>query len=188
MIALAACANGDPRADRKNPPEGSPEAAALRSWGYYKTSTWPVLAAAYHPRVLRSLGSSDVMDALTVAGGSLQDAPTIDVKSKPTTLGSFVTLRVRYQDKPYAITYLMVRSGGRWRIAYDTLLANALPTYVQARIADLTGKRGKDPSQQAVNAGQEAARLYRRIFAPPPRDGRIFDKAISRSGVELPAR
>lgn len=166
-------------------PRGSPEKAVLDIWSIFRSSSWPALAAAYHPRVVETLGAGDVMDALVLQGGSLQDAPIRRVTARRTELGSLVTMTLQYQGKPYNASYLMAKRGADWQILYDSVLANGLRTYVQSELASRSGRVGGKPTQRAVNAGEEAARIYRNVFAPSPRDGKVFTQV---TGVDRDRR
>ena len=164
-----------------NAPEGSPERAVLEIWGIFRSASWPALAAAYHPSVVERLGAGDVMDALVLQGGSLQEAPIRRLSARRTKLGSLVTMTLQYQGKPYEASYLVRKRGGDWEILYDSVLANGLQTYVQSELAALSGRVDQKPTQSAVNAGVEAARIYRGVFAPSPQEGKVFSQV---TGVE----
>lgn len=161
---------------------GSPERAVLDFWRYFQVSSWPSLAAAYDDDVLGTLGSGDVMSAVALAGGTLQKATVRKVDAVPARLGTLVTLTLRSQGKDETVSFLVHRDGKDWRIMYDTLLAGILPTYVQSEVAARAGDPQRKPSQETINAGNEAARLYRQIFVPTPRKGRVLERVDAGGG------
>ena len=118
-------------------------------------------AAAYDPYVLKTLVSGEVMSAVSLAGGSLQKAEVRKVDAVPSTLGTLVTLTVRNDGKDETVSFLVRRRNSEWRILYDSLLADILPTYVQSEIA-AQARPGRSPPGDG-EAGTEAARIYRQI-------------------------
>ena len=181
LFTIACGSSSDKRAqpaDRPTAATGTAQRAVLDFWRYFQVSSWPTLAAAYDPSVLETLGSGDLMNAISLAGGSLQTAQVRKVDAVPSTLGTLVTLTLRNAGKDETVSFLLRRRNSEWRIMYDSLLAGILPTYVQSEVAARAGEPGRKPSQETVNAGNEAARIYRQIFVPAPHGGRVFDRVV----------
>ena len=194
LFAIACGSSADKRARRpigRQLPPGPPSAPYSISGATSRCRDWPTLAAAYDPSVLKTLGSGDLMNAISLAGGSLQTAQVRKVDAVPSTLGTLVTLTLRNAGKDETVSFLLRRRNSEWRIMYDSLLAGILPTYVQSEVAARAGEPGRKPTQETVNAGVEAARIYRQIFVPAPHGGRVFDRVVrgqsSEAGVRSPS-
>jgi hypothetical protein len=194
-LLLAGCGSSndddrDPLAGKGRPasdvkaPKDSAEAEALRAWRLFQDSNWPSLVGEYDPKVPETLGASDMMNAMSMYSGDLQTAPLLVSGSYPAADGTVVTLTMRYAGKPYKVSYLMKRSdGGTWRILYDSFLARAVSTYVEAESRALEGRDEDQPSSlRTRRAANEAARVYRDIFLDDAGHHRLFRRAVSAVG------
>lgn len=187
----AGCSGSDEQASRSPQPgkgeaaPGSPEEAALDFFRLYQTSSWPVLAGGYDRRVVRALGARSMMDALVVGVGAVQKGTVRKVQTPWTAGPTVVTVTVRAQGKDSTVVYVLARSGETWRIRYDSLLAEALPIYVQTEVSERTGQ--VEPSEAAVRAGAEAASVYRSLFSPKPRTGGALERIVESARTDSTA-
>lgn len=135
--------------------------AVLELWSDLKTGAVPVAVLAYHPDVTDSVGASPLAAALAALQGTVApyEARIIDLEA--TRVGSLVLVRAVAKNAP-AIehAYLLRREGGRWRVAYDTLVGRNIEALVAREQAALEGNVER-PSRRARRAGAEAAQQFR---------------------------
>jgi hypothetical protein len=62
-------------------------------------------------------------------------------------------------------SFVLRRSSAGWRVAYDTLLGDALPSYVQAKVQEQVAPGSQTPSPKAQIAAQRVGDEYRSLFS-----------------------
>lgn len=138
----------------------SAASAVLELWNDLKTGAVPVAVLAYHPDVTDSVGASPLAAALAALQGTVApyEARIIDIE--PTRVGSLVLVRAVAKNAPAVEhAYVLRREGGRWRVAYDTLVGRNIEALVAREQAALEGN--VETSRRARRAGAEAARQFR---------------------------
>lgn len=133
--------------------EGSAAATALTLVRDVRDGAGPILLPAYDSRILERVGVSNVIGALESVRQITQLTTPVLVRERRATHGQLVVLRLLRQegeDRNYA--FLLRRQGGRWVVAYDSLLAEGVRAYVQGATAKDPGK----PSKSAIKAGERA--------------------------------
>lgn len=140
---------------------GSSARAVLGLWDSLKLGAVPVAVDAYLPDVTEAVGASALAAVLAALQGTVvqYEPKVIDVESTPA--GSLVSVRAVAGNGPAVEhAYLLRRRGGRWRVAYDTLVARNIDALVAREQGALDGNVER-PSRRARQAGAEAARLFR---------------------------
>lgn len=145
--------------------DGSAPAAVLTLVRDVRDGAGPIVLPAYDSRIPQRVGASNVIGALDTVRQIAQGSEPVIVRERRATTGQLVVVRLLREgaaDPTYS--FLVRREAGRWLIAYDGLLAEALQSYVQNRRAANPGKPTKadvDAGAQAVTELKLAARLPR---------------------------
>jgi hypothetical protein len=145
---------------------GSPEAAVQRLLYWARWGNWPMLVAAYHPRVLEAIKPSEIADTYSAQRQSLRQTRVVPVGSNPTPNGRFLAVEMRSPDSVSYESYLLRKDGDRWLIVYDTYFDAAYGAFVQNQADLKSNEKGTAPPDEAVKAGLDAAAFYRRLFLP----------------------
>jgi hypothetical protein len=139
---------------------GSASEKVLELWYWAQWGSIPNIIATYDPTVVSEVGASDLAGAYSLQRSYLAAARPELVDESESDGFAFVTLRaLRADDKPQSLGFTLRRTGGEWRVVFDTLLESALATYVQYR--NTPDPNSRNVPVAAVRAGIEAARKYR---------------------------
>jgi len=112
----------------------------------------PVLLPAYDSRITQRIGTSNMIGALESVRQAVQQTTPGVARQRSAMSGELVTLRLRREEgKNIMSSFLLRRQGGKWIIAYDSLLAEGLRAYVQT-------DRANDPAKPSTAAVKAAAR------------------------------
>jgi hypothetical protein len=129
-------------------------------------------AGFYDERVLGAIGFVRISGALAQQREHLEVLRPDRLTATRTALGVEVvvksdnTVEGTRESKTELLSFLLRRSPEGWRVAYDTLLGDALPAYVYSLVQDRIAPNSKTPSPQARLAAQRISDLYRGLFAP----------------------
>lgn len=154
-----------PLADKRSGPEGT----VFRLWRMIQVRSYQTAALEYDERVLDALSTPTVIGALEMQQLSLAATTPKVVSTERTPLGELVVVNALSKGKPVGrYSFLLGKSGGAWKVRYDTLLGDALPGYVQARVQRRIDPNADELSPRAIAAGERVSTTYRDLFAPRP--------------------
>jgi hypothetical protein len=143
----------------------SPLGTVLRLWRSVQVGDVPSAAGFYDPRVRRALGFNNVVGALARQRSTLALLRPRVVSVSRTPLGSEVIVAATSGGSGVGTQSFLLRHGQEgWRVAYDTLLGDALPGYVQSEAQRRIAPES-DLSPAAIRAGERANGVYRTLFA-----------------------
>jgi hypothetical protein len=157
------------RVPRPSIPEGkagTPEATVLQLFSLLDLQVLPETPALYSGRVTEVLGARQIVDAFESQVPALLPIRVRVVQQKKVDLGQIVVVRLNLGDRTARYSFILQREGDRWRIVYDTLLADGLRFQGQLQAQRRIAPRAEQPSPQAVEAGNRAARVYRNLLIP----------------------
>jgi hypothetical protein len=138
-------------------------------WRYLAAGALPAVFTFYNEDVIRALGPAmfggtmaseqgtalttrlNIYDVKRIAGGTLVLVETIP-EAAPKSRHSF---------------FLEAERRGGWHITYDTLTAAALMAYAQQQEQQRIDPSAKVPSRRAIEAGEKALMLFRRVALAP---------------------
>jgi hypothetical protein len=157
-------------ADVNRQPANSPARAVMRLW-YFAQIGNPSLLELYEPAAQRSVGLPNLLGAYSLARSSLAVSWPRVVQAVRGDIATTVdVLAFTTGAAPGRETFVLRRQGSKWRLAYDSLLAKWLETYVQG-VHDAGAAK---PSPAGQRAGSQAAKAYRdgfvRTLEGPSRD------------------
>jgi hypothetical protein len=139
---------------------GSPERAVLTFMRHLQLRLTPLAIDQYDARVVEAVGEDEIIDALDAQLSALRTATVSGIERESTSEAILVTLDLRFEDgRTGSYAFLLRRSQRRWRIAYDTMLADALAWRAQQEVQQASGTSEATP--QAIRAAQRAVARYR---------------------------
>ena len=146
-------------------PEDSPARTLLELFFWAQWGSAPNIVAAYLPAVVRALGAEDLAGAYGAERASLLSSRPRIANTVRKRFGVVVTVELlRRNELPARHSFTLRRVGGRWRVAFDTLLEEGIAAYVQTRDTPAHAGAGAAAVPDAAEkAGIAAAREYRRI-------------------------
>jgi len=143
----------------------SPQAVVLRLWFYAQWGSAPSIVRLYDQRIVRAIGAPAIAGALDQQRSDLLDTRPVVGPVARISAGSLVTVEVlSTADPPRPESFLLRRRGHVWRIVHDSLLEDALSTYVQVETQLRVAPTATSADPRAVRAGRAAARRYRELF------------------------
>lgn len=153
---VAPQATSNPPANPRAAPPGSADRAVLNLLRFVQLDT-PVLAVDfYHPNVIRALGATTIVNALSTQSAPLLSGKIGRLRDESTRRGKLVTFAFRRPNNQVTTYAFLLRNvEGRWRIIYDSLLQGAL-LYAPGASAEVIARR------------KEAMRRYRGLFTTGP--------------------
>jgi hypothetical protein len=126
-----------------------------------KIGAVPLAFELYNAKARTGVGLQDLANTLADQEVQLKGFRPVVTAVERTDLGPLVTLKaVGADERVLTYAYLLSRSGGSWRVRYDTFTQSALRNYVTTRHQNATKPGGK-PSGAALEAGVQAAERYR---------------------------
>jgi hypothetical protein len=150
---------------------GSPSAVSLRLWRAVQVGDAASAAGYYHQRVLRAIGFGRVSATLAQQRSHLEVLQPKIVSVNQTPLGAEVIVRATNvvrgtrEDPIEVFSFVFRRAPRGWRVAYDTLLGDSLPAYVQSQVQAQVAPGARTPSTKAQIAGQRIGDEYRNLFS-----------------------
>jgi hypothetical protein len=144
----------------------SPAGVVLRLWRAVQVGDIPSAVGFYHPRVRRAFGFADIAGSLSDQQASISLLRPEVVAARPASLGTEVVLRLTSGGSGVGVQSFLVRRGSEGlRIGYDTLLGNALPSYVENEIRARVAPASDEPPRSAQAAARRVRATYRNLFA-----------------------
>ena len=141
-------------------PTGSVERAFLQYWSDLQFQAWPIAARTYEPGLREFVGDDALIRALSNQGPVyLSTRP--DIVSARTTGDRAVIRYFRIGEQatqPASMSWVR-GEGGRWLIAYDALLDEALAQSRQLEVQQSIDPISQKPMPAAVRAGNRARKL-----------------------------
>lgn len=130
----------------------------------------PALFPVYDSRIPDRVGRGNVLGALQAMSGIIAGAQPVVARRRKTTGGELVVVRLlRTEGSDSKYSFLLRRNGQRWKIIYDSLLAQGLQSYVTNRESGGSGT----PSPAATRAAARAVtKLQLATLYQAPRAGR----------------
>jgi hypothetical protein len=144
----------------------------LQLWRAVQVGDAASAAGFYDARVLKAIGFDRVSGALA------QQRPTLEVlrpkviTGTKTALGTEVvvkgenTVAGTREAKTKVLSFLLRRSPEGWRVAYDTLLGDALAAYVYSLVQERVAPGSNKATPEAQIAARKIGDLYRGLFSP----------------------
>jgi hypothetical protein len=149
----------------------SPRGVLLQLWRAVQVGNAASAAAFYDQRVLQEIGFGRISGALAQQRSRLEVLRPTNITGSRTPLGYEVvvkgqnTVEGTRSDKTEVFSFLLRRSDGGWRVAYDTLLGEALPAYVYSLVQERVAPGSNAPSPEAQIAARRISDLYRGLLA-----------------------
>jgi hypothetical protein len=143
-------------------PDGSAARAVARILFWAQWGNIPGVLDAYDRRIVRRLGVAQMAASVGWVAPSL--SATRPRVTGVTRSGRATFVGVELLTRNYAPgreSFLVARTGGRWKVVWDTLLARSLAGSVIARLA----RDPRNPSASVRRAAQSAADRYRALGA-----------------------
>jgi len=138
----------------------SPAAAVRRFWTYVQQGAVPAVLDVYDAKVVSATGLDNFAAALAgqqqaAAGLKLN---VLDVQS--VARGRLVLVEgLPVVGLKSSYSFFLRRAAGRWKIAYDSFVASALPASINARAQAAAGSESATPA--GVKAAEAALSAYR---------------------------
>jgi hypothetical protein len=149
----------------------SPSAVTLRLWRSVQLGDAVSAASFYDARVLRRIGFVRVSGTLAQQRTNLEVLHPKVLSASQTPIGVQVAVKAENvvngtrQSRVEAFSFLLRRSASGWRVIYDTLLADSLPSYVQARVQQQIAPTSQAVSPRAQLAAQRVGDAYRTLIS-----------------------
>src|SRR5207247_958289 len=147
-------------ADISRLPRDSPAGVVLRLWRSVQVGDAASSASYYDPRVLDSMGFAAISGTLAQQRSHLGVLQPKIVSQSSTPIGRQIIVRAdnkvggTRQNPVEVLSFVLRPSPEGWRVAYDTLLGDALPSYVQAKVQEQVAPGSKTPSPKAQIAAK----------------------------------
>jgi uncharacterized protein YceK len=149
--------------ERNHP--ASPQGITLQLWRAVQIGDIPSAVVLYHAKVRRAIGDRNIAGALAQQRATVAVLGPKVLAVTPTGLGVEVILRATSEGSSVGIqSFLLRRDDGGWRVAYDTLLGDALPGFVQADVQNRLTPGSRAALREAQVAGARVAVRYRTLF------------------------
>jgi hypothetical protein len=138
----------------------------LQLWRAVQVGDIPAAVGLYDPKVRRSVGFTIIAGALAQQRSAIAVLRPHIVSRSPTPLGLELIVRATSGGSGVGVQSFLLRKGSEgWRVAYDTLLGDALASYVQTQVQHRVAPRSNVPDPRAQIAGERAILSYQALFA-----------------------
>jgi hypothetical protein len=150
----------------------TPEGVTLQLWRAVQVGDAASAAGFYDSRVLKAIGFDRVSGALAQQRDQLEVLRPKTISGATTALGVEVvvkgenTVAGTREPTSHVLSFLLRRSPQGWRVAYDTLLGDALPAYVYSQVQERVAPGSNKPTPEAQIAARKIGDLYRGLFSP----------------------
>lgn len=146
-------------------PPDSAQLAVFRLWFYGQWGSSLNTVRFYDQRVRRAVGDSAVAGAYASERLRLLDSHPQVRSVTSTGAGTLVTVNMLTTSAPPRPEFFLLRRQTvGWRIVYDSVLARALPAYVQAQMGAVAAHADSAASRRAIAASTNALDRYRRTL------------------------
>jgi len=184
LVAVAGCGNDEqsrpmPSAEALVEPaqiesagRTTPRGVLLQLWRAVQVGNAASAAGFYDQRVLQEIGFGRISGALAQQRSRLEVLRPTNITGNRTPLGYEVvvkgqnTVEGTRSDKTEVLSFLFRLGDGGWRVAYDTLLGEALPAYVYSLVQERVAPGSNTPVPEAQIAARRISDLYRGLLAP----------------------
>lgn len=150
----------------------TPAGVTLRLWQAVQVGDAVSAAGFYDQRVLRAIGFTRIGGALSQQRSRLEVLQPTILSRNRTALGVEIVVKGKNMvrgtrgSSVEVLSFLVRRSSEGWRVAYDTLLGEALPAYVYSEVQERVSPGSNKPSPKAQIAARRIGDLYRGLFSP----------------------
>jgi hypothetical protein len=150
----------------------SPKGVLLQLWRAVQVGNAASAAGFYDQRVLRAIGFGKVSGALAQQRSHLEVLRPTNITGSRTFLGFEVvvkgdnTVKGTRAAQAEVFSFLFRRSSEGWRVAYDTLLGDALPAYVYSLVQEQVAPGSDAPVPKAQIAARRISDRYRGLLSP----------------------
>ena len=150
----------------------TPEGVTLQLWRAVQVGDAASAAGFYDTRVLNAIGFDRVSGALAQQRSTLEVLRPKVIAGTKTALGTEVvvkgenTVAGTREPKTKVLSFLLRRSPEGWRVAYDTLLGDALAAYVYSLVQERVAPGSNKATPEAQIAARKIGDLYRGLFSP----------------------
>jgi hypothetical protein len=152
----------------------SPEGVVLQLWRTVQVGDVSSAFAFYHSKVRGAISPENMTGALAQQRSSLALLRPRILSGSRTPMGFEVIVSATSGGSGVGVqSFLLRRDLEGWRVAFDTLLGDALPTYVESRVHERVAPGSNTPSPVAQQAANRIAAVYRTLFASELRSTRI---------------
>ncbi len=141
---------------------GRPGETVLRLWRFLKAGVVPAALLEYSGDVRKRVGLLPLAGAAADLQAQLAGYEPSVASATGTAAGQLVVLRAQNQVGPsLEYSYLLRRSGNRWKVVFDTLMQSALQTHVRTRVQNSTNASAATRDRQASDAAARATDRFR---------------------------
>jgi hypothetical protein len=143
--------------------QGTSRAArtVVRFWDYLAAGAVPVALDVYDPRVVRAVGRETLAGMLASNQATARELALTVKREQSVTRGTLVTAELAPESgAPTSASFIVSDD----RILYDSFTAGALAAYVQHHTQREIDPDAKEPSLEAVVAGERAVRRFRQVY------------------------
>jgi hypothetical protein len=135
-------------------------------WQAVQVGDVPSAVGLYDPRVRGAVGFTTIAGTLAQQRSALAVLRPQIVSVSRTPLGLELVVRASSRGSGVGVQSFLLRHGSEgWRVAYDTLLGDALAGYVQIRVQHQVAPKSNVPDPRAQLAGERATLAYQALFA-----------------------
>jgi hypothetical protein len=146
------------RRDIRQTAPGSPERAFLMYWSHLQYGAWSVALDYFEPELAAALDESDLVEGFKIQSSYLRSVKPILNSSVRSADQVIVRYRLKGSSTTAPMSLSWRRSGGRWRIHYDSRLDALVQSSVQTRVQNAIDPAASTPAAAALKAGLRAAR------------------------------
>ena len=147
----------------------SPKGVVLQIWRAVQVGDIPSAVLFYHERVRRTVGVRNIAGTLAQLRSTVALLHPEIVSNSRTPVGVELTVRATSDGSSVGLhSFLLRQSEEGWRVAYDTLLGDALPSYVEGDVHNRLAPRSEKPPRAAQLAAVRITTTYRMLFLESP--------------------
>jgi hypothetical protein len=177
-MALAGCGGGDDAAprpntrtaaaakpapqDRRLTTPGSPGAVVQSTMQLIELGALPAAIAQYQPATVRSVDIEDFASAVQSLQADFETGQPRVRAVKSTSTGTIVVVALHRRGQPASrCSFTLRKRGGKWLIAYDSLMDDAIRSSATARAQSRLTPNRAGTSPPAAAAGIRASSAFR---------------------------
>jgi hypothetical protein len=142
----------------------SPSRTTLELWRAIQVGDLPSAAAFYSDEVRAAIGIGNILGALAQQRASITVLRPRILSVVRTPRGIEVTLRAMSGGSSVGLqSFLLQRGRSGWRVVYDTLMGDALPSYVQSSVQHRVAPNSTTTAPAALVAADRIVDKYRTL-------------------------
>jgi hypothetical protein len=151
----------------------SPLGVTLALWRAVQVGDFPSAASLYHSRVQHAVGVRNIAGPLAAQRSTVALLRPQVVSVSHTPVGMEVTLRATSGGSSIGTQFFLLRRTAHgWRVAYDSLVGDALETFIREDVTNRLLQNSSHPSPREKRAASRTAKrearriltLYRTLF------------------------